>query len=431
MVTLYKYQHEYLEGLPPKFIFAADTGTGKTLMSLAHYDVWSYPRPLLILAPASKVQTGDWEEEIERWYEGRQKPEYEIYSYEKFSRNPSIKRYHKDGFLGVWRDWLARHPSDFAVIADEVHKGKNPQSGNGKRLFEVATRAKFFVGLSATPMPNGWIDAANYFKIFGYTKGITDFKRRYCRIVDYKGFPEIVEYYRQGELQRLWNNIAKPLSKDAALDLPSVTSIPINLPTGPDYIKVQKDRLFNDKFLDNPAALMHALRQSLIKPKLAWLDEFLEGASGNIVVFYNYVGERERITTLLKQKKFKDRPVFRMDGQKHELPPKSAWEGLSRSITLAQYQSGSQGVEMTYADTIVYFSPTYSYMNYEQSQGRINRNGQTKKMTLYLLRAPSTIERDIWGALKEKRDFQEKQWYEEMLAAAKGKLGVEAGKVLR
>lgn len=430
-MELYKYQQDYLRGLPKKFIFAADTGTGKTVMALAHYDKHAYLKPLLILAPAAKVQTGDWEREIERYFAGRLLPEYEIYSYEKFSRNPTTKQYQKTGFPGVWRDYLDRHPAGFAVIADEVHKGKSPQSGNGKRLFDVATAADFFVGLSATPMPNGWIDAANYFKIFRYVKHISDFKRRYCRIVDYKGWPEIVEYYRQGELQRYWNNIAKPLSKDAALDLPAVTSVPVNLPSTKEYVEVQKTRIFSDKFLDNPSALMHALRQSLIKPKLEWLDQFLEGASDNVVIFYNYVAEREAILTMLKQKKFKDRVVFRQDGEKHEVPPQTAWQGLDRSITLAQYQSGSQGIEMTYASIIVYFSPTYSYMNYEQSIGRINRNGQRKKMTLYMLRAASTIERDIWGALKEKRDFQEKQWYADMLEQAGGKLAVEAGNVLR
>lgn len=416
-VELYQFQKDYLKGLPAKYIFAADTGTGKSFMSLAHYDEKAYLKPLLILAPASKVNTGDWERDVKQYFAGRLAPEFEIYSYEKFSRVPTIKQYQKTGDRGVWRDWLKRHPSGFAVIADEVHKAKNPQSKMGKALFEVSQSASFFCGLSATPLPNGWIDAINYFKIFGFTKHKTAFKDRYVNEQTYKGFPEVVGYYHEAELQSKWNQIAKPLSKDRALDLPPLVVVPVSLPAGSEYLKVMKSRLFEDKFLDNPSALMHALRQSITDPKIAWLDEFLEGVSDHTVVFYNYKSERDKILKMIA-KNHKKRKVFRQDGEFHEVPPKHTWEQLPpRSITLAQYQSGSTGIEMTYAATTVYFSPTYSYSNYEQSIGRINRNGQTKKMTLYLLCAPATLEREIWKALRNKSDFQESQWYQARIDA--------------
>lgn len=411
-MKLYEYQEKYLRGIGPKHIFAADTGTGKTFMSLAHYDRHSYLKPLLILAPASKVVTGDWERELQEYFAGRLLPEYLVVSYEKFSRKTSDKQYRETGSQGVWKDWLRSHPSDFAVICDEVHKAKNPMSGIGRSVWEVSLHASFFIGLSATPLPNGWIDAINYFKIFGLVKNKTAFKERYVDEVNYKGFPEIKGYKMEGELQRYWNKIAKPLNKSDALDLPPLTVIPVPLPEGKEYRKVQKERLMGEKFLDNPSALLHALRQSLVKPKIDWLDEFLEGVSDNVVVFYNYKSERDEILEMIK-KSHKGRKVFRIDGEKHETPSKDQWANLVRTITVAQYQSGSTGIELTYAATTVYFSPTYSYSNYEQSIGRTNRNGQTQKLTLYLLCAPSTVERDIWAALRNKSDFQESQWLQE------------------
>lgn len=418
-VELYEFQKRYIAGAPAKYIFAADTGTGKSFMALAHYDTHAYLKPLLILAPAAKVNTGDWERDIAAYFAGRLVPEYEIYSYEKFSRVPTAREYAKDRTkVGIWNDYLARHESDdFAVIADEVHKAKNPQSGTGRRIFQVGSIAGFFVGLSATPLPNGWIDAINYFKIFGYVKNKTEFMKRYVELQTYKGFPEVKGYHHEEELQSRWNKMAKPLDKSQALDLPATTVIPVTLDAGPNYIKVQRERIFGDKFLDNPSALAHALRQSILEPKVKWLENFLDEVSDNVVIFYNYRSERDLILAMLK-KSFKKRPVFRQDGEKHEVPNKSDWAGLSgaRSITLAQYQSGSTGIELTYAATTVYFSPTYSYSNYEQSIGRTNRSGQTRKMTLYMLCAPTTIERDVWRALREKRDFQSDQWYEESVA---------------
>ena len=412
---LYRFQTEYLRGMPKRYVMAADTGTGKTVMALAHYDAHLYPQPLLILAPAAKANTGDWDRELASYFAGRILPEYVVYSYEKFSRVPTIAKYRKTGERGVWRDYLASHPHSFAMIADEVHKAKNPQSGIGKRVFEVSQSAAMFIGLSATPLPNGWIDAANYFKIFGFSRNISEFKARYCNIVTYKGFPEIRNYYHEGELQNNWNKIAKPLAKQNALDLPPITSVPISLDAGPSYIKIQKERIFGDKFLDNPSALLHALRQSITEPKVVWLDNFLDGVSDNVVIFYNYKSERDKILAMLK-KSHKRRVVFRQDGEKHEVPGKDQWASLRRTITLAQYQSGSTGIELTYAATTIYFSPTYSYSNYEQSIGRTNRNGQTQKMTLYHLCAPTTIERAVWSALRNKSDIQAKQWYAEQRA---------------
>lgn len=56
---LYQYQEKYLSDFPNRGIMAADTGVGKTAMSLIHYIRHAYPAPLLILAPASKVRTED------------------------------------------------------------------------------------------------------------------------------------------------------------------------------------------------------------------------------------------------------------------------------------------------------------------------------------------------------------------------------------
>lgn len=410
-VELYDYQKQYLKGMPAKYIMAADTGTGKSFMALAHYDRHAYLKPLLILAPAAKVNTGDWERDIKLYFAGRIVPEYEIYSYEKFSRVPTLKQYRETGAISISKEYGVTH-DDFAVICDEVHKAKNPQSGIGKAVHAISTSASLFVGLSATPLPNGWIDAANYFKIFGFSKNITDFKKRYVRELRYRGFPEIVGYNFEDELQARWNQIARPLDKQHALDLPPITVVPVTLDAGTQYAKVKRERLLDGKPLDNASSLLHALRQSLIEPKVKWLDNFLDEASDNVVVFYNYKSEREAILAMLK-KSYKGRTVFRQDGEKHEVPSKDKWPGLARTITLAQYQSGSTGIELTYAATTVYFSPTYSYSNYEQSIGRTNRNGQTQKMTLYMLCAPTTVEKEVWEALRNKTDFQETQWYSE------------------
>lgn len=410
MINLYEYQKQYLADFPARGIMAADTGTGKTFMALAHYERHAAGTPLLILAPASKIRTEDWERDITEWFGEGNEPAYEIYSYERFSRNPSAKQF-LAGKRAIWHKFAPKFGgTQHSVILDEVHRAKNPQSGIGKSVYWAAKDAKFMVGLSATPLPNGWIDFANYSKIWNFTKGITDFKQRFCDIVTYKGFPEIVGYWREDELMRQWQSISKKLTKAEALDLPDRTFIGVDFKRAPEYMKTMLDRRnAAGDVLDSAPALAHALRQTLTQPKLDYLADLIEGTDENIVIFYNYITEREAILDLLKRK-FKDRPLIRQDGQKHEVPRKADWDKIKRSVTVSHYKSGSTGVEMTYATQVIYFSPTYSYAEYLQSIGRVYRNGQESKTTFYNFRTPNSIEADIYTVLKTKNDFQVAQW---------------------
>lgn len=418
-VQLYQYQLNYLDGMPYRHIMSADTGTGKTFMALEmHRRYWEQTGDsrLLIVAPAAKVRTGDWEREIDEYYGNYNKPNYEIYSYEKFSRNPSAREFLK-GKRAVWQQFSPYHTQKptVPIIADECHRMKNPQSGIGKAMYWATTQGNpFFIALSATPMPNGWIDFANYSKIFGFTKGITAFKNKYCRIETFKGFPEIVGYNYEKQLSEQWTKIASPLSKSEALDLPSKTFIGVDFKRPSKYVKYILDRVDDEgNELDSAPKLAHSIRQTLTAPKLDYLSEILEGTTENVVIFYNYISERDAILELLATK-HKAKKVFRQDGDKHELPPKHTWANISNSVTLGQYKSSSTGVEMTYATQVVYFSPTYSYADYEQSIGRVYRNGQSNKTTFYNFRVRPSIEVDIYTAIANKKDFQTKQWAESL-----------------
>lgn len=418
MINLYDYQKKYLADFPKRGIMAADTGVGKTFMALEHYRRHGGGKPLLILAPASKVRTGDWERDIQDYFKDLPQEDkqfsYEIYSYEKFSRIPSNREF-KDGKRAVWHRAAPKFGGvEHAIIADEVHRAKSWKSGIGKALYQCAKDANFFIGLSATPLPNGWIDFANYSKIFGFTKGITEFKKRYCVYVDYKGFPELKEYLNTGELWRQWTSVSKRLRKKDALDLPARTFIGVNFQKPPEYKKTIITRHSVDgDVLDTAPALAHALRQTLTQPKMSYLIDLIDGTNENIVIFYNYISEREAILEALSgHKDLKKRRVFRQDGERHELPKKEDWASVERSVTLAHYKSGSTGVEMTYATVVIYFSPTYSFAEYMQSIGRVYRHGQTSKTTFYNFRTPTTIEEDVYEALRSKNDFQDKQWKE-------------------
>lgn len=409
-MKLYPYQEKYLAKLPRSCIMSADTGTGKTVMALSHAVAGL---PVLILAPASKVRTGDWEREIEGM--GLDARRFTIISYESASRTRTIERQIlKKENRYWWQDWLDEH-EQYILIADEVHKAKNSQSLTGKAVYTLGTseKCKQFIGLSATPLPNGWVDVCNYGKIFGWWRNKTEFYRDY--VITYQipnqHWHKITGYRHKDKLKELWASVARPLKKSEALDLPKLTYQAINTPKPKLYDQVKKTRIYNAEELDNAPKLVNALRRTLIARRIEWLADFLEGASGHTCIFYNYIEEREAVLNVVP----KGMQIYRQDGEKHEVPSKPDWDKMpDRSVTLAQYRAGGTGLELQFADKIVYLSETYSYADFQQSIGRLVRIGQQNPVTAYLLHTPGTISSDIWQCIRQKRSFDVELWADDV-----------------
>ena len=399
-----------LKRLKPDCIMAWETGTGKTVSALAHSQGYNPGLPILVLAPASKVRTQDWQREAEEY--GLSLDNITVISYEKATRKASFNKWAKGAQPTWWQQWLIDTP-EYVLIADEVHKAKNPQSLTGKGVFALAVSAKQFIGLSATPLPNGWVDVCNYGKIFGWWKNKTEFFKDY--VITYQipnqHWSKITGYRQKDKLKSLWDSVAQPLKKADALDLPKLRYQGVHIPKSKTYDAVRKTRVYRAEPLDNAPKLANGLRRTLIADRQVWLDDFLDGASGHTVVFYNYIEEREAILEVIP----KGVTIYRQDGEKHEVPSKPDWGELpDRSVTVVQYKSGGTGIEITYADKIVYMSPTYSYADFSQSIGRVYRAGQQLPVTAYLLHAKDTIDADIWRCIRQKRSFDIELWHKDV-----------------
>lgn len=423
-MNLYEYQKRYIDALPDSCIMAADLGTGKTLMSLAHWErrgsrlknplpkelpkisVTASHNPLLIVAPASKIRTGDWQDEAGRWFGIMPDITYISYESLRLMDNKTRRPRH-------WQYTGARNGGIvYDVIADECHALKNPQSKQSKAIYEITRSGGLFIGLSGTPLPNGWIDFAGYSKIFNWTKGITEFKNKYCNYVDYKGFPELKSYNLIPELEYQLSKTAFRLSRDQAKELPSRQMIGKNIRLTAKSSKLYYEMKLTRKdprsgeLLDNSSRLLSVLRQSTTDARLDNLLSIVNDTSDNIVVFYNYISERKAILKLLAKT---EKNILRYDGDVHDKLPASD-ANISNTILVAHYKSASVGLNLQWANVTIYFSPTYSYQEFEQSIGRTHRHGQTKKCLYYLFNVKNTVDRNIWDCLREKRDFNEKLW---------------------
>ena len=383
MITLYKYQEEYLAHVKPNFIYDMDTGTGKTVCGLEHHQRYFKDKNLLIVAPASKINEGGWQRTIDEHYPN--------IKYETCTYNMLNKKY--------------TEYKDYFVIFDEAHRIKNSTGVWGKSAYNLSKIASGFILLSATPIPNGWEDSINYFKMFGLTKNKTSFIRdNAITSLDY-GYLEIIGWKNEDKLKNMWKLISRHLSKDEAVDLPPLVFEDIYFKPSNIYKVIKKDRIYDDVLYDNQMKLRHGLRlYTNLKDKIEYIKEFVENTTSNIIIFYNYDEELELLQDAIEKK------TYICNGKVKNYPKKEEWDKIKNTVTLANYKSGSEAVEFTYANIIVYFSPTESYTEYYQSYGRCYRNGQTNKVTAYRFVTDKTIEADIYIALNNKQDFNISLW---------------------
>lgn len=396
---LYNYQKDVLNKSKPNWLYALDTGTGKTILAIHHFLKHHQGEPLLIVQPPAKLREGGWSREIQR-----------VCNYYGITIHYNELSYGK-----IAKDWHLY--KGYFVIFDECHYIKNPTSQRGKAALSLTKISTNFVLLSATPSSNGWIDTINYFLMFGFYKNKTQFMKRHAiyetKFFGNKTVKVVSDWKEQDYLKQLYQSISTKLSKDECLDLPPLVFEDVFFKKSKEYEIVRKYRVLETKegkiAFDTIMKLQHGLRYYVNqKDKLAYTEMLAESTEENIVIFYYYQQEKELLTQLLQ----KTKTIYEVSGKVNKLPNHDEWENLKNTVTFVQYQAGAAGIELQYANIVIFYTPTYSYQDYEQALGRCYRNGQTKKVTVYRYITKKSIEEAVYEALAEKKDFTEELFRE-------------------
>ena len=398
-MKLYKYQQELIDNSQKNYIYPLDTGTGKTIISINHYWKHAQGKKLLIVAPAQKVREGGWDREINKFkiYNKIENIDYKVISYNKL------------------KDVNGNNIQDTFIVFDECHYIKNyKKTQRSKYALNLCKKANGFCLLSATPASNGYQDLGNYMSIFGFYKSGYAYEKEFAvKRFNNIGFWEIREWRNTDKIDEMWKSISsKALKKEDCVDLPPLVFEECYFDAGKEYLTIKKDRYWNGILYDNTSKVIAGLRQSAgIKDKLEYLKEFRANTDANILIFYNFNREAKEIKKIIKVD-------YEVSGGVSKIPKFDEYDKLKGKTTLVQIQAGGAGIELQYNTEVIFFSPTWSYQDYEQALGRAYRIGQKNKVTVYKYIGNRTIEERVYARLDEKQDFAEKLLTDEDLGGS-------------
>lgn len=438
MFTLALHQKRILRMMAerPCLGIFAEAGTGKTMIALT----WIYDglmagriEDALVICPAALI--GSWRSAIDKLpmfgysdFETKiVRDAVTIVSYNSaWVRNKSFRRL-KGTHKYEIRPEL-NHPWG-AIFCDESHRLGDPSSVQTTVVLRMSALSDYRYVMTGTP------HNMRYTKLYGQLKFIEprlfgdyrDFKRRYVLGEGYFGNPVKYDVKALESLMHDWGTVARLRE---CFDMPSSTETDIPVPMTSEMERTYKDMLmknvpdveFNTAgvgtqklyqicsgFYYNSAGDTNVLKCG--KPEA--MTELIENRDGKTVVFALFTQSiieicaaltKKGITYLLFDSSVTD-PVWRDFQSDPDI-----------KVFVTQYQKGSEGIDLYAADTMIFYEPTPSAYNLEQSKARIMRKGQTKPCMYYYLYAPGSIEerrmRSVRSGVDESRRLAD-QWAEE------------------
>ena len=404
-IGLYDYQIDAVKRMKNGCILNGGVGSGKSRTALAYYylrnggDPASLcgdnyipmddpPKDLYIITTARKRDTLEWDGDMGPFL---------------LSTHTDVNLYCNKVVVDSWNNITKyKEVTGAFFIFDE---DRVTGSGVWVKSFLKIAKSNEWIILSATP-GDTWQDYIPVFLANGFYKNKSEFIREHIVYSRFSKFPKVDRYLNTGRLIRLRNNIL--IDMDFHRD-----TIPHHEDVYVSYdISAYKDICRNrwnpweDKPIENASEFCYSLR------KLVNTDEARQVALLQIIekhpkaiIFYNFDYELDILKKLYYGEDFE---IAEWNGHKHQEVPKG-----EKWVYLVQYTAGNEGWNCVRTDTIIFYSQNYSYKVMTQAAGRIDRlNTPYKDLYYYHIKSRSGIDLAISKALKNKKKFNERKFYD-------------------
>ncbi len=428
--------------------FFWDMGTGKTLAAIKVFERMhklDEKRQLLVICPLSLIESA-WMEDIKKFTNLscaslRDSPNIKAYNILIINYEAIISR----KFQKTWEQVLALKPM---CVLDESQKIKAYNAKTTKALLKAAPAFPYKIVMSATPAPNieseYWsqmcflaprILGNNFFKFRnkymalcrgativplyglgkreimmmlqrGYTMGIHpdmlhDLRARmkpYCQYIakrDVLDLPDEINVNRFVTMTKEQTKAYRDMWDELVMEIDG-TEISVNIALA----KIMKVRQITGGFAYTPNAARPAF-EFKDNPKMKELENVIEeiGPRRSVIVFCQYKWEIEKITEIFKE---------RATALYSDTPDRNAairkFKQSTNGILVSHPASGGVGLSFNDCDYTVFYSLSYSFLEYYQARGRSMRANKKNNATYIHLIARDSIDEVIMGALLRKED---------------------------
>lgn len=441
MIELFAHQkacREFLKGRN----FAAllmDMGTGKSLTILTHI-IDNKLMPAMIVTKNSIKY--NWTAELEKL--GVTKDDYVVLEGSTEKKREQLadtsKKFYIMNFESVRliKEDIARRKLKTLVL-DESTAIKNPTAKVTKAVLTIARRVENRYILTGTPITNAPLDAFCQFNFLDpsvlFFYNYFAFRSYYAvcieRRINGRAFKDVVGYKNLDELVTRIQPHSFMIKKEDCLDLPPkvyetryvdmipeqariynelakelVAEIEPNESVVASNILTKLLRL--QQILGGHTVSENGVAYKLKENKTVELLEILEEiGDAKVVIWARFVDEIKFLEKLLNEKGYKTRSIHgEIETEQRQNIVNEINTGDLR-IVVCQQQTAGFGLNITGASYAVYYSNDWSLQNRQQSEDRIYRIGQTKKVTIIDIIHKDTVEETIVAALKTKKTFQD------------------------
>lgn len=413
--------------------FCHDIGTGKTLIALYTIKLWR-ARRTLIVCPNSTIRK-TWEPQVKKYTDFSYiilKGTTEERAY-KLQANRQLYIINYEGLMHLYgqrvEDGFVIDKKSFVdefdcLIFDEIHHLKNWAALQTKIARELSKKAEYVIGMTGTPIAKDELDLWSEYLIIdgGVSLGTNFFAFRgtyfnsYSITLKNSGRDILLWSIRKGAKDQILNRVANctlRFSREECLDLPELQyetysaqptkkqieilnkigeGTAIELENGQlskqnVFVRSMRMQQVTGGFLPND----QGEPTSIDTPKLDLLEECLEEIEGKVVVFHTFIEEGRRIESLLEKNKIKFRSL------RGEIKDKDKQyiefrEDPTVKVLVAHPKCGGEGIDLYEAATMIFYSSPSGPITRNQAEGRIYRQGQTKKCLIIDLVLEDTVD---------------------------------------
>lgn len=355
-------------------------GSGKSLVSVRYYLQHHPGTPVFVITTAKKRDSLDWQREFADHG-------INLAGNELCPGPLTIDSWNNIGKY-------ARTTGAFFIFDEQRIVG----SGGWVKNFLKITSKNSWILLSGTPGDN-WLDYIPLFLANGFYSNRTTFKAEHVVYKAYMKFPVVERYVNVQKLIRLRNSILVPMPYTRHT-VRNTIKVPVTY--NKDWMKTAISLRWNP-FADQPlrgSAEFYSIMRKIANGDASRLEALrkIHAKHRKLIVFYNFDYELHILREGLQNVR-----TAEWNGHKHEeIPDSDEW------VYLVQYAAGAEGWECITTNVVVFYSQTYSYKNFEQAYGRIDRmNTPFTDLYYYLFLSDAMIDRSIRRCMEAKKNFNQ------------------------